>query len=80
MKKKDKLKLVFDFIADYLIEDKMEISKNEAETSFKKKTGITLDNEGKLVKVLVEPMESEVGNIEKIINGINQEIEEKHKK
>jgi len=73
MDKKKKLSIVFDFIAEYLSESDNDINLNSKGASLVKKlrefkenqfndgdnaTGITLDDDGNIIKVSVKPLKS----------------------
>jgi hypothetical protein len=77
MDKKKKLSIVFDFIADYLSESENETNLNSKGANLIKKlrefkeseinntvgnTGITLDDNGKIIKVAVKPLKSVIEN------------------
>lgn len=87
MNKKEKLKIVFDFIAEYLNEDNLDstnkvknkqiitefdLNKSLSQDSFVEKLGLTVGKDGKVVGVSVKPMTNSRGEIEKHINSIKE--------
>ena len=77
MDKKKKLSIVFDFIAEYLNESENNVNLNSKGANLVKKlrefkenefndggatTGITLDDDGNIIKVAVKPLKSVIEN------------------
>ena len=77
MDKKRKLSIVFDFIAEYLNESENNVNLNSKGANLVKKlrefkenefndsgatTGITLDDDGNIIKVAVKPLKSVIEN------------------
>lgn len=77
MDKKKKLSIVFDFIAEYLNESENNVNLNSKGANLVKKlrefkehefndggdtTGITLDDNGNIIKVAVKPLKSVIEN------------------
>lgn len=76
MDKKKKLSIVFDFIAEYLSDSENEVNLNSKGANLIKKfrefkesqltdgnTGVTLDENGNMIKVNVKPLKSIIENV-----------------